>query len=65
MVRSTIPNVLEESKLSPNMKPTSLCPHHLSFKNRKPLTIRTQLVGIQIRSLKPSPPKTSRTLEVP
>ncbi len=57
-VRSTIPNGLEENKLSPNMKPASVSPHPLQFKNRKPQTIRTQIVGIQIRSLKPSPPKT-------
>jgi hypothetical protein len=52
-VRTTKPKGLEEIKLSPNMKPTSLSPLPLPFQNRKPQIIRTLQVGIQIRSLKP------------
>lgn len=52
-VRTTKPKGLEESKLSPNMKPTSLSPLPLPFQNRKPQIIRNLQVGIQIRSLKP------------
>ena len=52
-VRTTKPKGQEESKLLPNMRPTLLSSLPLSSQNRKPQMIRTLLVGIQIRNLRP------------